>query len=328
MRVKNMKQGTKQILLTLLLGLAIPNILYGFLPKGTIKQTDEPTTVQTQPSEPQTTSQDKQTYLKILMQDGSLQRMELEEYVVSVVLGEMPAEFELEALKAQAVVARTYAMKRATSADKHSENVVCADSACCQAFCSAEAYLQRGETREMLDKVISAVEQTAGQVLTYNSALIEATYFSCSGGRTEDALAVWGTDIPYLQAVVSPGEEKATYYTDTVTFSVQELENTLDTRLVGNWLGDITYTQGGGVETIELGEKIFQGTQLRSLLGLRSTSFVITVVADTVSITTKGFGHRVGMSQYGAEAMAVDGNTYDQILAYYYRGTALQSLYA
>ena len=180
--------------------------------------------------------------------------------------------------------------------------------------------------QELLDKVKAAVSATTGQVVTYKNQLIEATYFSCSGGRTEDAVAVWGTDVPYLQAVDSPGEEKATHYADTVHFTGTEFARLLGLQLKGNpttWLGAVTYTDGGGVATMTIGGTVFKGTELRQKLGLSSTAFSLEVVADVVKIVTKGFGHRVGMSQYGAEAMAVGGSSYQEILAYDYPGTRL-----
>ena len=265
--------------------------------------------------------------LPVMMSDGSVEQMALDDYVVCVVLAEMPAEFEEEALKAQAVVARTYALKRYQSGEKHDRRAVCTDSTCCQAYCTQSDFLQRGESEENLQKVIDAVAQTHELVLSYNGALIEATYFACSGGRTEDALAVWGEEIPYLQAVDSPGEEKASHYMDTVSFTMEEFAQRMEVdadSLSGNWIGTITYTPGGGVDTINIGGQSYKGTTVRQKLGLRSTAFVMTAVGNTVTVTTKGFGHRVGMSQYGAEAMAVSGSTYEQILSYYYQGTVLQ----
>lgn len=265
--------------------------------------------------------------LPVMMSDGSVEQMALDDYVVCVVLAEMPAEFEEEALKAQAVVARTYALKRYQSGEKHDRRAVCTDSTCCQAYCTRSDFLQRGESKENLQKVIDAVAQTHDLVLTYNGTLIEATYFACSGGRTEDALAVWGEEIPYLQAVDSPGEEKASHYMDTVSFTMEEFAQRMEVdadSLSGNWIGTITYTPGGGVDTINIGGQSYKGTTVRQKLGLRSTAFVMTAVGNTVTVTTKGFGHRVGMSQYGAEAMAVSGSTYEQILSYYYQGTVLQ----
>ena len=142
------------------------------------------------------------------------------------------------------------------------------------------------------------------------------------------SLVLWGSDVPYLQSVESPGEEFAAHYVDTVIFTLEEFQQRLGVEFTDspeNWVGEISYTEGGGVDTIHLCDRTYKGTQLRKLLGLRSTDFKITAVGDTVTVTTKGYGHRVGMSQYGAQAMAQAGENYSDILAHYYPGTVLQS---
>ncbi len=263
--------------------------------------------------------------MRLRYSNGKTQEMDMEDYLVGVVLAEMPVSFELEALKAQAVAARTYTRKAWETGGKHGDGSVCRESGCCQAYLPEDAYLEQGGTQEALDKVRRAVALTSGQVLTYQGELIEATYFSCSGGSTEDAAAVWGTDFPYLRSVESPGEESAAHYTDTVTFTPQQFQNALGTELTGypkSWFGTATYTAGGGVATMTIGGEAYSGTELRSLLGLASTNFTITPGANLI-ITTYGYGHRVGMSQYGADAMAVTGSTYDEILSHYYPGTVL-----
>ena len=139
-------------------------------------------------------------------------------------------------------------------------------------------------------------------------------------------MAVWGEEIPYLQAVDSPGEEEAAHYTDSAIFQKEEFANLLQISPKGQpatWFGEITYTAGGGVDTICIGGTCYNGTTVRKLLGLRSTAFIMTALGDTVTVTTKGYGHRVGMSQYGADAMAISGSTYEEILAHYYPGTQL-----
>ncbi len=265
--------------------------------------------------------------IPVLMEDGYVEVMELDTYITGVVLKEMPASFENEALMAQAVVARTYTLKR-NSAYKHDNAAICTDYSCCQAYCSEEDYLKKGGSVDDLQKVRSAVSATENQVLMYNGQLIEATYFSCSGGMTEDAQAVWGENIPYLQAVESPGEEGASHYTDTVRFPADEFSTLLGQQLTGQpgtWIKQVTYTTGGGVDTIVIGGRKYTGIEIRQLLGLRSTAFVMTAVGNTVTVTTKGFGHRVGMSQYGADAMAVNGANYAEILNHYYPGTQLST---
>lgn len=265
--------------------------------------------------------------IPVLMRDDSVSILDLDAYVTAVVLREMPANFEMEALKAQAVVARTYALRQKANGSKHDSGAICTEASCCQGFCTQAEYLLNGGNITDIDRIRTAVAATKGEVLTYEETLIEATYFSCSGGKTETAESVWGTDIPYLQSVMSPGEENATHYTDTVTISSDKFAEKLALHTTGipeTWIGEIVYTEGDGIKTIEICGQVFTGTQIRQRLDLRSTSFIITAVGSTITITTKGFGHRVGMSQYGADAMAVLGHDYRQILSHYYQGTALQ----
>ena len=191
---------------------------------------------------------------------------------------------------------------------------------------AVEDYLMKGGKERDVQRIRDIVAATEGQVLTYEGKLIEATYFSCSGGATEDAVAVWGTDVPYLQSVESPGEEQAAHYTDTVSFSPTDFASRLGISLTGEpskWFSERTYTEGGGVATMKIGTETFSGTQLRKILGLRSTAFEIETDDDVIVITTHGYGHRVGMSQYGADAMAAVGSTYPDILTHYYQGTEL-----
>jgi len=270
--------------------------------------------------------QEQKMNILLLDETGRTEQIPLNDYLTSVLLAEMPVSFDEEALKAQSVVARTYTMRAASGAGKHERASLCTDSACCQGYIDTELYLRKGGSQEDLQKIQNLVLSTDGQVLTYEGSLIEATYFSCSGGVTEDAVAVWGTDVPYLQSVVSPGEEHATHYTDTVTFSAADFASKLGLELSGapaQWFGAVTYTNGGGVASMTIGGKSFSGTQLRKLLDLRSTAFTVTTQEDTITIQTRGYGHRVGMSQYGADAMAAAGSTYSEILAYYYQGTEL-----
>ena len=246
--------------------------------------------------------------------------MALDAYLQRVLLGEMPAFFEPEALKAQAVAARTYTVKHR---EKHNGKL-CTDSTCCQAFCEDGVFAAFSE--EDRERAAAAVRETDGLVLTYAGALIDATFFSCSGGRTEEALAVWGTDVPYLCSVASPGEEAAQYDRDSVTFSRETLEAALDISLgedKGSWVGAATFTEGGGVEAMELGGQRFTGVYLRKALGLRSTAFTVTVEEGGLRFDTRGYGHRVGLSQYGANAMASDGADFQTILSHYYPGTIL-----
>jgi len=289
-------------------------------------QTTSPLPSQTQITE--TTVPPTQPSAKIwisVLADGEILLWELEDYLLGVLLAEMPAGFEMEALKAQAVAARTIALRCCVKKSKH-DGAVCLKSSCCQGYLSEEDYYARGGKTESVEKIRSAIEQTHSEVLTYQGDLIQAAYFSCSGGSTEDAADVWGGDLPYLQAVPSPGEEKSSAYSKTLTFSADAFGKKLGKMPGGSpetWFGKATYTDGGGVDTMVIGGVTYTGAKLRKLLGLNSTKFTVTVAGGSIQIVTYGFGHRVGMSQYGADAMAVLGSTYQQILAHYFQGTEL-----
>ena len=320
-----MRTLAKDILIAAVMGLVVPGIVLSIA----ARQTDTPpeTTPETTAQTVQPTAQET-VRLPVLVrqEDGTVSQMDMDSYLVGVVLAEMPVSFEEEALEAQSVVARTYARKAWETGGKHGDCSVCTRSACCQGYIGDEDYLSQGGTEEGLKKVRAAVAATSGWVLTYEGKLIEATYFSCSGGSTEDAAAVWGTEFPYLQAVASPGEEKAAHYTDTVRFSAGAFQDALGVTLSGSpggWFRDVTYTDGGGVDTIVIGGTTYKGTELRSLLGLRSTAFSVSTTEDTVTVTTRGYGHRVGMSQYGANRLAQEGKSWQEILHWYYTGVTI-----
>lgn len=262
-------------------------------------------------------------------ESGICEVLEIDQYLTGVLLAEMPASFEEEALKAQAVAARTYTMKACTTGSKHGNGSVCDSPGCCQGFIAEETYLTRGGAWESIDKVRKAVEETAPLVLEFEGELIEAVYFSSSGGKTESALAVWGADFPYLQSVESPGEEAGDYENRVLSFSLAEFQNLLDLQLTDeseSWFSDVTYTDGGGIERMIIAGRAFTGVQLRSLLQLPSTAFSLTTDGKTITAVTKGYGHRVGLSQYGANSMAKRGSTFPVILAHYYPGTVLRPM--
>lgn len=268
---------------------------------------------------------DTRTTLRVLT-DGGVREMTLESYLVGTLLAEMPADFPAEALKAQAIASRTFALRKAETG-KHAGADVCTDYACCQGW-------TEDGTAADIERIAQAVRDTDGLVVTYNGALIDATFFCCSGGKTEAALAVWGSDIPYLQSVDSPGEEDAPRYADTVCFTSEEFAERIsalcpDANLSGspvNWIGSVERTEGGGIGTVFIGGAAVKGTDLRSALGLRSTCIDFAVTEETVTVTTRGFGHRVGFSQYGAKAMAENGSDFTEILAHYYPGTEIKRL--
>lgn len=264
--------------------------------------------------------------ISVLGKDGTVEQMELEEYIARVVLGEVSTGYHPEALKAQAVAARTYTLYCVLSLSKHAEGAVCKDHRCCQAYCDPDGYLRNGGTQQGLEKVRRAVQDTRGEVLYYNNELICATYFACSAGRTENAEDVWGEKYPYLKAVFS-SEENSGCDEQKIELSASELQHCLGVQLAGKpeqWFGFKLDTVGGGVALIRIGGNLYTGVELRKLLNLRSTIFDITVKKESVIIQSRGYGHRVGMSQHGANAMAEAGCGYRSILLHYYTGVTLK----
>ena len=276
---------------------------------------------------PSTGAQEDMLWVELWTEDG-VKELPMEEYIAGVLISEMPADFHSEAKKAQAIAARTFALRTAQTGLKHGAGMICANPECCQGYLTLTEYLSKGGSTEGYQKAWEAAKATENLVITYDGALIDATYFSCSGGRTEAAVAVWGSDIPYLQAVDSPGEEDSLFYANTVYFTARELEEALNIRLTDgnkNWIKDVSYTDGGGIQSMVIGGIKFSGAQLRKLLGLRSQSLTATVLSTGVLITTRGWGHRVGLSQYGAEAMAQNGSSFEEILTHYYQGVELET---
>ena len=324
-----MMRASKEVLQAAIMGFVIPMIILTavillYLPGRTESVPSTDPTATTVPTESIMQQKPQSMQLDILM-DGVEMKIDLEEYVLGVVLSEMPASFQLEALKAQAVAARTYALLICSDGSKHA-GAICNRHSCCQGYMTREDYLQLGWSERYIERVRGAVDATAGQVLTFEGELIRSPYFSCSGGATEAAITVWGRDYPYLQSVESPGEEETVYYTHSKVYTFDQFQETLGVSLSGtpaSWFGEITYTTGGGIQTMVIGGVEYRGTTLRSLLALRSTVFQVVVTENAICFETKGYGHRVGMSQYGAEAMAKEGSAYTQILSHYYVGTSL-----
>lgn len=257
-----------------------------------------------------------------VLKDGETVSMSLRDYLIGVLAAEMPSDFPPEALKAQAVAARTFTLHQ-MEACKHPGGAVCTDSRCCQ-----------GWSPERPEPVIAAVDATDGLAAVYGGKLIDATFFSCTGGRTEDARAVWGSDVPYLRSVESPGEETAPRYRDTVELEPDFFAETLcraypEMDLSSSpetWMGEITRTKGGGIATAVIGGVPVSGRTLRRLFALRSTDMDFDMEENSVRITTHGFGHRVGLSQYGARAMAEAGKDFTEILLHYYEGIKILRL--
>ena len=270
---------------------------------------------------------DRTQTVRLLMPDGETQAVSLSEYLWGVVAAEVPASFHMETLKAQAVAARTY---WASCGAKHGDAQVCTDSGCCQAWTSkADARAGWGDRAQEYDRrVADAVRQTDGLCVLYEGMPIQALFFSSAPGSTVDAVAVWGRAVPYLVSVESPEGDEVPNYRSHLTLSAQEARELLLARcpqadLSGapeNWFSDFVREPSGTVRTVRVGGVTMKGGEVRGALGLRSACFSVTAEGDRLTFDVTGYGHGVGMSQYGANAMAAEGKTFQEILTWYYTG--------
>ncbi len=284
------------------------------------------------PAEPSRAEVDKVTPLNVLLGD-TLQQMDMQTYLLGVVRAEMPASFEEEALKAQAVAARTYILHKIAGGGSanHPQADACGDITCCQAYKSREeAAADWGEQAESYEaKIRRAVEGTDGECILYEGAPVLAVFHSSSSGSTQDAQNVWSASLPYLQSVETPeGEESVPGFRSTASFSTGQLRERLlkalpEAQLEGsasNWFTDIRQQPNGTVTSLSVGGVEVGGNRLRTILELRSACFTISFDGDAVTFSVSGYGHGVGMSQYGANVMAGNGMNYREILAWYYTG--------
>lgn len=243
----------------------------------------------------------------------------LEEYVLKVLSKEMPASFEKEALKAQAVAIRTYTLKKKqTKNEKHPKATVCTDSNHCM------AYLKDEINKEYREKLESAVKETEGQVLMFENEYASTVFHAISSGKTENSQDIWGGQVPYLVSVESTEDKNVKDYETKVTVSYNDLITKLGAKDFEKVIGKEERTESGTVKTITLCEKEFTGAKIRELFNLRSSNFKIEEKDGEYVFTVYGYGHGVGMSQYGANSYAKMGYSYEEILEHYYPGTILK----
>jgi len=283
-------------------------------------------------------------------EEGRPVKVDFEEYVACVVASEMPADFHEEALRAQSVAARTYAMAKVQKygtggPDEHPKAPVC-DTVHCQVYKAGEELVSvhpDGWESDGWKKVRKASEFTSGQLLYYNGKLVsQPLFFSSSGGQTENSEDVFVSAVPYLISVSSPYEEKATHQDEEAVFTVKELRNKVKKAFPEEDFGTVSpatikilsRTAGGRVDKMQIGDVTLKGTQVRSALGLSSALFTISFregsgwnggsdLQTEVVFTSSGSGHGVGMSQYGADGMGREGYDYKEILKHYYSGTEI-----
>jgi len=260
-------------------------------------------------------------------QTKQIESIPLEEYVIGVVASEMPAEFETEALKAQALAARTYITKQLMNGPISTpDGAAVTDTQMHQVYKNPEELkaIWGDKYESKLQKITAAVAATQGKILTYQDQPIDASFFSTSNGYTENSEAYWTEAIPYLKSVKSSWDKNSPKFYDKKVITIKDFESKLGVKLdtSSGTVGKITeLTPGKRVAKVEIDGKQFTGRQIREELGLKSSDFTWEIKGDSVVIETKGFGHGVGMSQYGANFMAEDGKTYEEIIAHYYNGT-------
>lgn len=256
--------------------------------------------------------------------NGEVLQIGLEEYLIGVVAAEMPASFNSEALKAQAIVARTYTLKLLESGRTITDDV------------STQVYKSNSELQSMwkasyntyYNKVKNAVSATNGLCIKYNGSLIDAVYHSTSNGYTEDSVNVWGNSVPYLKTVTSPWDTSVSSYLKNVTIGFDKISNVLGFDFnSSSSIEIISRDESNRISRIKFNDKEYSGVEIRNLLGLRSADFDFNISDEGVNFTTRGYGHGVGMSQYGANEMSNAGYSYDRILNHYYTNVQIVKSY-
>lgn len=301
---------------------------------GTDTGAEPLTASQAVPADGQAKGQTAADYSVVTVEiDGTPTELPLEEYVAGVVAAEIPNDFPTEAIRAQAVAARTYAVYKLSRGrpEAHPDADLCDDYHHCAAYRDIAVETASGSD---LSRVQQAVEDTAGEILTYGGSPIAAVFHCVSGPRTESAKDVWGEDIPYLQSAVSPGGSAYDGYEDAVTISADDFRAAVSEAFPSadvsgtpdSWFKASARSAAGGVITVELGGVTVEGTAVRELFGLQSTNFTLTTTENSITFHTIGYGHGVGLSQYGAKYMAEQGSSYSEILSHYYQGTTLTKL--
>lgn len=299
------------------------------------KESDEKNTIKES-----TYNYEKYNTIKLLHKDtNKVEKINLDEYLYGVVSAEMPASFKEEALKSQAVVARTYTIYKIVNNDgKHDDADICDDSTCCQAWISKEDRLDKWkeeEREEYWNKIVNAVNSTGGKIITYEGEPINAFFHSNSGGTTEAPINVWGgSGYPYLQSVSTSGEDAYSQYSSEAEFTKKEFEEKIkelhsDFKIDYNEKDCIKieeYTEGNRVKNVKIGNLELSGVEVRNIFGLRSANFEITIEDDKIKFEVIGYGHGVGMSQTGADSLAKEGKTYEEIITHFYTGVEIENM--
>lgn len=260
-----------------------------------------------------------------ITKDNDVESLDIEEYVIGVLACEMPASFHIEALKANAVAARTYASYKLEKDESYILKTDTSD----QCYYSEEQMKEKwgDEYEKYYGKIKGAVYETKGQILTYEGEVIKAFYFSTSNGKTETSALVFNEDLEYLKSVDSPWDAGTRNYLSEVTYTESELLNLLgltDSKIEDIKILDIS--DSGRVNTIKVNSNTYKGTEIRTKLNLKSTDIEIEKRGNNYTFKVKGYGHGVGMSQYGANGMAKEGYNYKEILDHYYTNVVINNV--
>ena len=255
-----------------------------------------------------------------------IEEIPLEEYIVGVVAGEMPVSFHEEALKAQAVAARSYIMYKIIH--KNNKKYDVEDTVLNQVYVDDEYLKNKWKTKynEYKSKVVKAVEDTAYQYITYKGEVADALFFSTSGGYTENSEDIFVSKVHYLKSVKSDWDKISPVFNEVHEYNINDFCKILHIDITNKInIKVLDKTTAGRIKSIMINNKKFTGTEIVKLFNLRSSNFTISI-NDKVTIITHGYGHGVGMSQYGAEGMAQEGYTYDKILKYYYTDVKIEKI--
>lgn len=273
------------------------------------------------------TKENDKIEVRIKKENNEIITVELEEYIIGVLAGEMPISFNIEALKAGAVASRSYVLKKI---QYNSENYDVVDTVMNQVYLDDIKLKEKyGENyKEQIKKIETAVMATKGEYLSYNDEIVEALFFSTSTGKTENVEEVFSEYLPYLRSVDSSWDsEVSPIFIETNTFSLDEFYEKLEIQKNSKLEYQILETTSTGrIKKIKINDIELTGNEFAKKLGLKSNYFEIVVFDTNILITTKGYGHGVGMSQYGAEAMAKKGYKYDEILKYYYQNVEIKKI--
>lgn len=270
---------------------------------------------------------EKNTIVRVMRNEKKqIEKIPLEQYLIGVLAGEMPVNYEIEALKAQAVAARTYTLRKMETNKNYEYDVI--DTTDDQVYLEDEYLKQiwQSNYNTYIKKIKQAIQETSGEYLTYDGKIIKAFFFSTSSGTTENCKDVFGENLPYLVSVSSTWDETSPSYLDTKILTKQELYEQLEIPYQEELNINIERNETYSINTITINNITLKGTEFRTKLKLKSTNIEIKQTENQITLISKGFGHGVGMSQYGAKELAKQGYTYEEILKYYYKGIEFKKI--